>query len=711
MTAWLLAGVLAGVVLLGALLKVRRHQQTRAGPRPSAADRELFDISNEAILVLSKETGELVDVNARFATLFGFSVDEAARQSLGSLSENVPPYTEAEAADWIRKARHEGPQLFEWRARHRDGHLFWVDVSVRQVQLGGKARIIAAIRDISERKLIERQASEFEHRMKQVFENLPIAVFAIDAQHRVTFWNAPLAAMTGVQASEVIGTPDCWRGFYPAQRPCMANLLVDGLDANELERFYAGKYRLSGVLPGALEAEDFYPRMAAGAGRWLQFTAAPLRDAAGDMVGAITTLVDITRSKAAESQVLRERNFLETLIEATPTPVFYKDRQGHYLGCNDAFLKTTGRKREEVIGKTVFDVAPQRIAQEYAARDEALYAHPGRQVYDFEVHQLGGAVRHVIFHKATFRNPQGEVAGLIGVILDVTELKQAEQSLQDLNLQLETRVAARTDELKQAMGKLVQAEKLAALGTLVAGVAHELNTPIGNGLTVASALDYKVQEFAESVATGLKRSTLDQFVSETHLAADLLVRSMSRAAELVSSFKQVAVDQTTSHRRQFGLPGLIAEIVLCLQPLVDESGCELQTEIDAELVLDSYPGPLGQALTNLITNAVIHGFEACAPGTIAVRAHAVDAQRLQITLSDNGRGIELAVQKRIFDPFFTTRLGHGGSGLGLHVVHNIVTSVLGGQIEVHSGPGVGTTFLLNLPMVAPQTAGMDWVSP
>lgn len=711
MTAWLLAGVLAGVLLIGALLVTRQHRQVRARPRPSAADRELFDISNEAILVLSKETGELVDVNARFATLFGFSVDEAARQSLGSLSENVPPYTEADAAEWIRKARHEGPQLFEWRARHRDGHLFWVDVSVRQVQLGGKARIIAAIRDISERKLIERQASDFEHRMKQVFENLPIAVFAIDAQHRVTFWNAPLASMTGVQASEVIGTLDCWRGFYPAQRPCMANLLVDGLDANELERFYAGKYRPSGVLPGALEAEDFYPRMAAGAGRWLQFTAAPLRDAAGNMVGAITTLVDITRSKAAEAQVQRERNFLETLIEATPTPVFYKDRQGHYLGCNDAFLKTTGRRREEVIGKTVFDVAPQRIAQEYFARDEALYAHPGRQVYDYVVHQTGGAVRHVIFHKATFRNPQGEVAGLIGVILDVTELKQAEQSLQDLNLQLEARVATRTDELKQAMGKLVQAEKLAALGTLVAGVAHELNTPIGNGLTVASALDFKVQAFAESVATGLKRSTLDQFVSEARLAADLLVRSMTRSAELVSSFKQVAVDQTTAQRRQFGLPGLVAEIVLCLQPLVDESGCELQTEIDAELALDSYPGPLGQALTNLITNAVIHGFEACAPGTIAVRARALDAQHLQIALSDNGRGIELAVQKRIFDPFFTTRLGHGGSGLGLHVVHNIVTSVLGGQIEVRSGPGTGTTFLLNLPMVAPQTAGVDWVSP
>ena len=427
---------------------------------------------------------------------------------------------------------------------------------------------------MSERKRIEQQASDLERRMQEVYENLPIAVFAVDAEHRVTFWNPPLAAMTGIEAASILGTRDCWRGFYSEERPCMANLLVDGLDPEALERFYAGKYRPSGVLPGALEAEDFYPRMAAGKGLWLQFTAAPLRDAAGLVVGAITTLVDITRSKAAEALVLRERNFLETLIEANPTPVF---------------------------------------------------------------------------HKATFRNPAGEVAGLIGVVLDVTDLKQAEQSLQDLNLQLEARVAARTDELQQAMGKLVHAEKL--------------------------------------------------------------MRSMTRAAELISNFKQVAVDQTSSQRRQFELPALVDEIVLCLQPLVDESGCALHTGIDAALTLDSYPGPLGQVLSNLITNALIHGFEASAPGTVAVHARRVDSQRLLITLSDNGRGIDLADQRRIFDPFFTTRLGHGGSGLGLHVAHNIVTGVLGGQIEVRSSPGAGTTFLLNLPLATPQPSRIEWASP
>jgi len=693
--------VLLSLALLGALLTARQYRQEIERLRSTSADRELFNINNEAILVLSRETGELVDVNERFAAMFGYSVAEAGRQSLGSLSENQPPYTEADAAGWIRKARHAGPQLFEWHARHRDGHLFWVEAAVRQVQLGGKTRIIAAIRDVSERKLMEQQAHELEHRMREVYENLPVAVFAIDADHRITFWNAPLAAITGIDAVDIIGSRDCWRGFYPEARPCMVNLLVDGLDAGELQRLYGGKHRPSAVLPGAIEVEDYYPRMAGGKGLWLQFTAAPLRDAAGRMMGAITTLVDITRSKTAEALLLRERNFLESLIEATPTPVFYKDRQGHYLGCNDAFLKTTGRRREDVIGKTVFDVAPPHVAQAYFARDEELYAGPGRQTYDYVVHQLGGGVRQVIFHKAVFRNPQGDVAGLIGVVLDVTELKQAEQSLQDLNLQLEARVAARTGELKQAVGKLVQAEKLAALGSLVAGIAHELNTPIGNGLTVASALDFKVRAFSEEIQGSLKRSTLDQFIADAQQASDLMLRSLSRAAELVSNFKQLAVDQASAQRRHFELPVLVADTVMSLQAVVKERGCALHVDVAPGLALDSYPAALGQALTHLLNNALIHGFELAAPGTVQVLARALDDQHLQITLSDNGRGIDLADQRRIFEPFFTTRLGRGGSGLGLHAVHNIVTGVLGGQIEVHSSPGAGTSFLLKLPLVAP----------
>jgi PAS domain S-box-containing protein len=693
--------VLLSLALLGALLTARQYRQEIERLRSTSADRELFNINNEAILVLSRETGELVDVNERFAAMFGYSVAEAGRQSLGSLSENQPPYTEADAAGWIRKARHAGPQLFEWHARHRDGHLFWVEAAVRQVQLGGKTRIIAAIRDVSERKLMEQQAHELEHRMREVYENLPVAVFAIDADHRITFWNAPLAAITGIDAADIIGSRDCWRGFYPEARPCMVNLLVDGLDAGELQRLYGGKHRPSAVLPGAIEVEDYYPRMAGGKGLWLQFTAAPLRDAAGRMMGAITTLVDITRSKTAEALLLRERNFLESLIEATPTPVFYKDRQGHYLGCNDAFLKTTGRRREDVIGKTVFDVAPAHVAQAYFERDEELYAGPGRQTYDYVVHQLGGGVRQVIFHKAVFRNPQGDVAGLIGVVLDVTELKQAEQSLQDLNLQLEARVAARTGELKQAVGKLVQAEKLAALGSLVAGIAHELNTPIGNGLTVASALDFKVRAFSEEIQGSLKRSTLDQFIADAQQASDLMLRSLSRAAELVSNFKQLAVDQASAQRRHFELPVLVADTVMSLQAVVKERGCALHVDVAPGLALDSYPAALGQALTHLLNNALIHGFEPAAPGTVQVLARALDDQHLQITLSDNGRGIDLADQRRIFEPFFTTRLGRGGSGLGLHVVHNIITGVLGGQIEVQSSPGAGTSFLLKLPLVAP----------
>ncbi|MBT9507416.1 AAA family ATPase [Rhodoferax sp.] len=274
---------------------------------------------------------------------------------------------------------------------------------------------------------------------------------------------------------------------------------------------------------------------------------------------------------------------------------------------------------------------------------------------------------------------------------------------------LEQRVQQRTEKLEQALERLertkdelVRSEKLAALGSLVAGVAHELNTPIGNGLTVASSLEFKTTRFVASMASGLTRSNLDQFVADTQFACDILVRNLSRAGELISSFKQVAVDQTSSQRRQFDLQEVASEIVLTLSPTIRHCGCAVVTDISPNLTLDSYPGPLGQVLSNLISNAMIHGYSDGQGGLIEVQARAQGQQEVELQVRDHGRGVERVNLKRIFEPFYTTRLGQGGSGLGLHIVHNIVTGVLGGQIEVQSTPGEGTVFTLRLPLRAPQ---------
>lgn len=300
---------------------------------------------------------------------------------------------------------------------------------------------------------------------------------------------------------------------------------------------------------------------------------------------------------------------------------------------------------------------------------------------------------------------------------------QADQTkIRQLNESLEVRVAERTADLikdRQQLAKtnqelenalntlsraheeLARSEKLAALGSMVAGVAHELNTPIGISLTVASTLAENTQVFATNFLDGLKRSTVERFVNSTIEASDLLMRNIIRAADLVNSFKQIAVDQTSSQRRSFELAQIISENIIALSPVFRKTAFVITQSIPQHIVMDSYPGPLGLVLINLVNNAVLHGFEGRAHGNINISAVTAGDGWVELRISDDGIGIRPEHLNRIYDPFFTTKLGAGGSGLGLNITHNIVVSVLGGKIQVESKLNAGTTFTIMLPLVAP----------
>lgn len=279
-------------------------------------------------------------------------------------------------------------------------------------------------------------------------------------------------------------------------------------------------------------------------------------------------------------------------------------------------------------------------------------------------------------------------------------IQEREQALRELNLTLEHKVAERTATLKDAQATLARSEKLAALGSLVAGIAHELNTPIGNALMAASAFQHQNQLFAKTSREGLRRSMLDEHIESGAEASELMVRNLNRASELISSFKQVAIDQSTSQRRQFELAELVREIVTTLSPTLRKARCEVSIREQAEIELDSYPGPLGQVIINLINNAVVHGYNGQA-GTITIAMRSLAGGRAELSIADSGQGISPLNLGRIFDPFFTTKLGQGGSGLGLSICHSIVFNLLGGEIRVENEEGGGTRFLLTLPISAP----------
>jgi len=310
------------------------------------------------------------------------------------------------------------------------------------------------------------------------------------------------------------------------------------------------------------------------------------------------------------------------------------------------------------------------------------------------------------------------IAAMIGslayrLIRETHERESARDELAHLNSELESRIDARTAELRNANDELarlvhtlrrtqtdlVRSEKLAALGALVAGIAHELNTPVGNSLLAASTLTEKLRQLSKG-DTGLKRSEWNAALAQMQEASDIIQRSLGRASELISSFKQVATDRTTAQRRRFTLAGAIHDLVVTLQPSVRRAGVSIDEDEIPEVKLDSYPGPLDQVLMNLIQNAALHAYPSGGPGRIRLSA-TLDGAWVCIAVEDFGVGIPPENLSRVFDPFFTTRLGQGGTGLGLHIVHNIVTGTLGGEIEVRSEPGRGTCFTIRLPLHAP----------
>lgn len=258
------------------------------------------------------------------------------------------------------------------------------------------------------------------------------------------------------------------------------------------------------------------------------------------------------------------------------------------------------------------------------------------------------------------------------------------------------------ENLSTAQAELVRTAKMSALGSLVAGVAHELNTPLGISLLVASGLEEQTNAFSAEMQKGLTRSALQAFVVSTQESADVLLRSLRRAADLVSSFKQVAVDQTSEKRRQFRLDDTVAEILRTLGPSIRSSTHTVESSIEPQLQLESYPGALGQVLTNLVMNTFRHAFDGRSKGHVHIHAKPFGQNKVELTVRDNGHGIPAAHLDRVFDPFFTTKLGQGGSGLGLNIVFNLVQDVLGGTIRVDSVEGEGTCFTLVLPLVAPK---------
>jgi two-component system, NtrC family, sensor kinase len=260
----------------------------------------------------------------------------------------------------------------------------------------------------------------------------------------------------------------------------------------------------------------------------------------------------------------------------------------------------------------------------------------------------------------------------------------------------------RYEEIQRLQIQLVEQEKMAALGALVAGISHEINTPIGIGVMAASLLEEETRHFVALYDEDqMKRSDLSRFLQTAAESSAILLGNLNRAAELVQSFKQVAVDQSSEERRVFQLDSYLGDALIHLSPELKRGNHTVEIQGETGVTIESYPGVWAQIVTNLVMNSLMHAYEPEQAGRLIIDLRRENG-RLLFQYRDDGRGIPAENLGKIFDPFFTTRRGQGGSGLGLHIIYNLVTQKLGGVIRCESAEGRGTTFYLDVPSPNPR---------
>jgi len=548
-------------------------------------------------------------------------------------------------------------------------------------------------------KTIERR----ERQLRSIVDTTPsLAIQWFDTQGRVVDWNPASELILGWSKAEALGKTLSQLIYTPEQQALFMAALADIARTGEPFGPYEG---------------DVVNRN--GERRTLLSTTFAVPDVAGGLQ-YVCMDVDITDLKQKEAAIRASEYKFNLFFQASPVAVAVLEWvAGQFVHID------VNRTWERLLGRTKAEAVKGPLPLTALLADKSLdFGHwsqvePGKVVGLGQSWLIKGDGSTFLADGAAARLGMDGRDLVIYSLHDVTVPWRMSQELRELNADLEARIAKRTEKLTQtnqaladafrhlqgAQERLVQSDKLASLGALVAGVAHEMNTPIGNGLMAVSTLAQRTREVQALMATGLRRSDFERFLAQVETAADISTRNLGRASELISSFKRVAVDQTSSQRRVFDLAEVVHEIVLTLQPTLKHTPYQVVVAVPEGVRMDSFPGPLGQVLSNLVQNAVLHAFGERMEGVVRIAAQVVDPQVL-LTVSDDGVGISEAHLAKVFDPFFTTRLGQGGSGLGLHIAHNVVTGLLGGQIEVHCPEGGGTVMSMHLPLVAPRR-GVD----
>ena len=562
--------------------------------------------------------------------------------------------------------------------------------------------LCAFAQDISEQKRVSGELQEAQALFEGFLSGLPVGAFVRDRDYRFLYHNRQFAQWNPDIAIN--------RTLRETNSPAMARLMEEE-DRRVLDE----------------GAQIFHhERVIDQEVRTFEIHKFPLRLAGRpDLVGGIVS--DTSSRRRTELKMQESKAFLEAVINQSPVGIIILDANTtNILLCNDGAKDLLGLDRS--VDLTGHTVSHNELIWEVLNPDGSTPPLEQNPLYKAFFHQnttndkmilrLGdGQEKFVLINSGPIYDARGRFIAAIVAFLDVTELRDTQDRLEELNHSLEKMVDARTVELSQSnealkvtidnlrvtQDQLIESEKLASLGGLVAGVAHEINTPVGVGVTAASFLKERTDALTQLYESQtMRKSDLEAYLNHARQSSAILLSNLERASNLIKSFKMISVDQSTDLIRRFKLRAYLEDLFVSLHAPDKRIKIDVVLEGDTELDIRSYPGTFSQVVTNLFMNSCHHGFEGRSQGRVYL-SFWTEAGRLLLKYRDDGKGMDEGTLRRIYEPFFTTRRNLGGSGLGMNIVFNLVNQKLGGTIKASATPGQGAEFLLDLPLEPPES--------
>lgn len=393
-----------------------------------------------------------------------------------------------------------------------------------------------------------------------------------------------------------------------------------------------------------------------------------------------------------------QKSYLNQILNNSPDGIFTISPELDIKYVNPAFCNILGFNADELLGTNITQYLGDLNILNACMTEVEENGFCNDQETIFK--RKDGSFVHISKNVQAIHDDAGNFKEILISIRDLTDLHQLNKELASSKSELEINnrnLEKIIDDLRQTQDQLIESEKLASLGGLVAGIAHEINTPLGISLTSATSMHEEVSELQKKFnGDSLKRTELESFFHQANQACNILNSNLHRASDLVRSFKQVAVDQTIDEIRTINLNEYLEEVLVSIGPSFKYRKITVSSECEDAIEIETHPGAIYQIISNLTINALTHAFDEDSCGSINIKTIR-DEKDIIISFTDNGKGISQENIKNIFNPFFTTRRGSGGSGLGLSIVYNLVTASLKGTITANSSEGSGTQFTIRIP--------------